>query len=292
MSALQVMIDGLFTAAELFVLLFVSPVAATERPPIEAASPRPAFATARDAHLLSSSFDVRLLGSLADVRVSQHFRNDSAEAVNLATRLPPVDENTDALRVHRHGRSVDLLQLESGCGGDSDDSDGDNGDVQATGAAGHVQLAVDESIADALQLAPGERASIELVATLPLSRVGMTYRIALPEHVAIETQALLVGQTDKRFLAHFLVVVPHRTARGTARLTLRPDRGAPETIELGELSAPSIAYVIPIANRVALQALAAGAIELETRTPDGIVWSTLATHLRTDSSVALAGTDE
>ena len=64
-----------------------------------------------------------------------------------------------------------------------------------------------------------------------------------------------------------------------------PDRGAPQTIELGVLSAPSVAYVIPLANRSALQALSAGAIELETRTPDGIMWSTLATHVRTDSSV-------
>ena len=291
MSALQVMIDGLFTAAELFVLLFVSPVAATERPRADPVAHPPAFAAAREAHLLSSSFDVRLLGSLADVRVSQHFRNDSAELINLATRLPAVDEHTDALRVHRQGRSVDLLQLESGCGGAGDGGDdgeegSDAGDTQSI--AGHVQLAFDESIADALQLAPGEKASIEWVSTLPLSRVGMTYRIALPEHAAIESQALLVDQSDRRFL----VVVPHRAVRGTARLTLRPDRGAPQTIELGVLSAPSVAYVIPIANRSALHALSAGAIELETRTPDGIVWSTLATHLRTDSSVTLAGTDE
>ncbi|MBC8119318.1 MAG: hypothetical protein H7X75_07080, partial [Burkholderiaceae bacterium] len=137
MSALQVMIDGALTAAELFVLLFVSPVAAAEGPRTEPALHRPAFTAAREAHLLSSSFDVRVLGSLADVRVSQHFRNDNPEPVNLATRLPPVDEHTDALRVHRHGRSVDLLQLESGCGdGDDDDRDGegegdDGADAQA-----------------------------------------------------------------------------------------------------------------------------------------------------------------
>jgi hypothetical protein len=50
-----------------------------------------------------------------------------------------------------------------------------------------------------------------------------------------------------------------------------------------------IAYVIPLANRAALQALAAGAIELETRTRDGIVWSTLPAQMRTDASLALAG---
>ena len=116
-------------------------------------------------HLLSTAFDVRLLGSLADVRVSQEFRNTSATTVTLARHLPSVDEHTDALRIHRKGRIVDLLQLGSGCGGDEES---DDEDLQAD-VAGHVQLAVDESIADALQLAPGETASIELIATQSLS---------------------------------------------------------------------------------------------------------------------------
>ena len=282
MSALQVLIDGFLTAAELVALLFVSPVSAMEQRRTERTSSPPAIERARDAHLLSSSFDVRLLGSLADMRVSQHFRNSGAETINLAGRLPSVDEHTDALRIHRKGRSVDLLQLDSGCGGD--DGSDDSEELQAS-SAGRVQLAVDESIADALQLAPGETASIELIATQLLSHSGATYRLALPQHVAVEAQALLVDQADVRFL----VVVPHRAARGTARLTLRPDRAAPETIELGVLSEPSIAYVVPLANRAALQALAAGAIELETRTRDGIVWSTLPAHVRTDSSLALVG---
>jgi hypothetical protein len=282
MSALQVLIDGFFTAAELVALLFVSPVSAMEQPRTELASSAQAIERARDAHLLSSSFDVRLLGSLADVRVSQHFRNSGAETINLAGRLPSVDEHTDALRIHRKGRIVDLLRLDSGCG--SDEESDENEELQAS-TFGRVQLAVDESIADALQLAPGETASIELIATQSLSHAGATYRLALPTHATVEAQALLVDQTDVRFL----VVVPHRAARGTARLTLRPDRAAPETIELGVLSEPSIAYVVPLANRAALQALAAGAIELETRTHDGIVWSTLPAHVRTDFSLALAG---
>ena len=87
----------------------------------------------------------------------------------------------------------------------------------------------------------------------------------------------------------FLVVVPHRSARGTARLTLRPDGAASETIELGVLSEPSVAHIVPLASRAALQALASGAIELETRTQDGIIWSTLPTHVRADASLALAG---
>ena len=282
MSALQVLIDGFLTAAELVALLFVSPVSAMDQPRTERGPVAPAIERVRDAHLLSSSFDVRLLGSLADVRVSQHYRNSGAETINLAGRLPSVDEHTDALLIHRKGRIVDLLRLDSGCGGD-DESD-DSEELQAS-TFGRLQLAVDESIADALQLAPGETASIELIATQSLARAGATYRLALPNDVAVEPQALLVDQTDMRFL----VVVPHRAARGTARLTLRPDRAAPETIELGMLSEPSIVYVVPLANRAALHALAAGAIELETRTNDGIVWATLPALVRPDSSLALAG---
>ena len=159
---------------------------------------------------------MRLLGSLADVRVVQDFRNISAETINLSGRLPAIDEHTDALRVHRRGRVVDLLQLGSGCGGDGES----DGEAMQADVTGHVQLAVDESIADALQLAPGEAALIELIATrrLSLSR-NVTYRLALPALAGIESQALLVDQGDTRFL----VVVPHRSARGSARLTLRPD---------------------------------------------------------------------
>lgn len=279
MPALQGLIDGFLTAAEVATLLFVAPVAATERSRIEPAPTAPAIERMRDLHLLSSSFDVRLLGSLADVRVSRLYRNNGAETINLAGRLPAVDEHTDALRIHRSGRSVDLLQLESGCGGD-DDSDED-AELQAS-LAGHVRLAVDESIADALQLAPGATAAIELIATHSLSRAGAVYRLALPDRAAVEPQALLVDQADVRFL----VVVPHRATRGVARLTLRPDQAASETIELGALNDSSTVYVVPLANRAALQALVTGAIELETRTTEGIVWSTLPPQLRTDATHA------
>ncbi len=122
MSALQVVIDGFLTAAELVALLFVSPVSAAEQPSVERIAERAGlYERARDSHLLSTAFDVRLLGSLADVRVSQQFRNTSAETINLAGRLPSVDEHTDALRIHRKGRIVDLLQLGSGCGGDEEE---------------------------------------------------------------------------------------------------------------------------------------------------------------------------
>ena len=280
MSALQVVIDGFFTAAELVALLFVAPASATEPVRAERASNASAFERVRDAHLMSSAFDVRLLGSLADVRLSQHFRNNGAETINLAGRLPAVDEHTDALRIHRNGRVIDLLQLGADFGGEEDD------EALQADVAGRAQLAVDESIADALQLAPGEIGSIELIATHLLSPAqnGATYRLALPVHAAIESQAVLVDQSDVRFL----VVVPHRAAGGTARLTLRPDGAASETIELGVVSTASAAYVIPLAGSSALQALAAGAIELETRTHEGIVWSTLPMHVRIESALTAA----
>ena len=282
MSAMQVVIDGFLTAAELVALLFASPVSAAEQPSVEHARSAPAYERARDLHLVSTAFDVRLLGSLADVRVIQEFRNSSAETINLSGRLPAADEHTDALRIHRKGRIFDLLQLGSGCGGDEES---DDEDLQAD-VTGHVQLAVDESIADALQLAPGETASVEMIATQSLSPShGATYRLVLPALAGVESQALLVDQADIRFL----VVVPHRSSRGTARLTLRPDGAVSETVDLGVLSEPSVAHIVPLASRAALQALASGAIELETRTQDGIIWSTLPTHVRADSSLALAG---
>ncbi len=72
--------------------------------------------------------------------------------------------------------------------------EGEDEDLQAD-VSGHVQLAVDESIADALQLAPGETVSIELIATKSLSRShGATYRLALPALAGVESQALLVDQ--------------------------------------------------------------------------------------------------
>ena len=284
MSVLQVVIDGFLTAAELVALLFVSPVSAAEQPSVEHTRSAPAYERTRELHLISTAFDVRLLGLLADVRVSQEFRNTGAKTVNLSGRLPAVDEHTDALRIHRKGRVFDLL-LDSGCGGKEEN---DDEDLQAD-VTGRVQLAVDESIADALQLAPGETASIEMIATQLLSPShGAMYRLALPALAGVESQALLVDQGDTRFL----VVVPHRSARGTTRLTLRPDGAASETIDLGVLSEPSVAHIVPLASRAALQALAAGAIELETRTQDGIVWSTLPTHVRNDASLALAGVNK
>src|SRR5688572_20323577 len=283
MPALQVAIDAFLTAAELFALLFVSPVSATEQPSLARTASAPAYERARALHLVSTSFDVRLLGSLADIRVSREFRNGTATTINLSGYLPVADEYTDALRIHRRGRVFDLLQLSSSCGGGEESDDED----QQADIGGHMQLAVDESIADALQLAPGETALVELIATQSLSpSPGAAYHLALPPLAGIESQALLVDQGDTQFV----VIVPHRLARSSARLTLRPNGAASESIELGALNDAAVAHIIPLASRAALQALASGAIEIETRTHDGVVWSTLPTQVRTDSSLALAAT--
>ena len=276
MPALQVAIDAFLTAAELVALLFVSPVSATERPGLVSTANAPAYERTREPHLVSTSFDVRLLGSLADIRLSREFRNTGASTVYLSSYLPAVDEHTDALRIHRKGRAVDLLQLGAECGGGIEDDD----DLQAD-VGGNVRLAVDESIADALQLAPGETASIELIATRPLSQSpGSVYRLALPALAGVDSQALLVDQGDTQFV----VIVPQRTASGTARVTLRPTDASSQSIDLGVLAEVSSAHVIKLPSREALQALAAGAIEIETRAPDGVIWSTLPMQVRTDAS--------
>lgn len=246
MSAAQVLTDGFLRAAEMLALLLVTPVAASESPTLH----------------------VRLNGTVADVRVAQTVRNDGAAPINLAARLPEIDEHTDALRIHRRDRVFDLLHVD-GCGNDLDED-------EALHVSGHARLAPDEAIADALQLGPGETALIETVTTQPLDRIGRVYRLTIPPRAATTSRALLVDQPD----AQFIVVIADRTARGTARLTLRPARGASEVIELGALSDEPIAYVIPLADRAALTALAAGAIEFEAHASNYVMWSTLPAHVR------------
>jgi hypothetical protein len=274
MSALQILREGLITAAEMAALAFVAPATASE--PMSEPAPEPSAAVVRTApparlrepHQIATALDLRLLGSLADVRISQVIRNDSDSILDLAALLPPVDDRTGALRIHRADGSVDLL--DAGCGDD---------EMDGMQTAGHAQLAADEAIADALRLPPGASAAIELIATLPLTRNGTHYRIALPEtNAGLAPQALLVDQGEARFL----VVTVHPGARGEARLTLRPAHGAAESIELGlldeRLRAANEAYVIPL-PRQALDALAGGAIEFESRDRDHRLWTTLPTRL-------------
>lgn len=273
MVALQILKEGLITAAELAALTFVAPATAAEAPVAVTVRPAPP-ARLRDVHQLASALDVRLLGSLADVRISQTVRNDGNSIADLASLLPTLDDRADALRIHRADGTIDLL--DAGCGGDETD---------APRPAGHARIAEDEAVADALRLPPGASAAIELIVTQPLTRSGKHYRIALPKtNASLSPQALLVDQGESRFL----VVIVHPGARGEARLTLRPAQGTAESIDLGvvdeRLRAANDAYVIPI-PRQAIDALAAGAVEFESRDRDHRLWTTLPTRL---SSGALA----
>ncbi|MDQ3215609.1 MAG: hypothetical protein M3P99_05960, partial [Pseudomonadota bacterium] len=159
MSALLLMLDGLLAAAELVALLFIPPALASEpgAVPVNRSAPADSFA---------SSLEVRLAGTAVNVRVNQHFRNRGRSQINLSANLPPADEYTQALNVHRRERSVNLLHVDGGCGTGPVD-----GASQGTGA-GHARLQLDEMIADALQLNPGDTASIEVVARIPVQRVG------------------------------------------------------------------------------------------------------------------------
>ncbi|MGH6609817.1 MAG: hypothetical protein ACRECQ_06150 [Burkholderiaceae bacterium] len=152
---------------------------------------------------------------------------------------------------------------DEGCGGESDDEE----DVYV---AGHARLALDEAIADA-------------AVTAPLIKAGAAHRLELPAHVATEPRALLVDQHDSQFV----LVMTGLVVRGAARLTLRFAEGSPQTIELGELGATPAAYVVPVADRTALAALARGAIELEAQAKDYVLWSTLPAQVRADASVAI-----
>jgi len=283
MSALLVMLDVLLAAAELVALLFIPPALASEpgAVPVNRSAPADSFA---------SSLEVRLAGTAVNVRVNQHFRNRGLSQINLSANLPPADEYTQALNIHRRERSVNLLHVDGGCSTEPFD-----GASQGTGA-GHARLQLDEMIADALQLNPGDTASIEVVARMPVQRVGKAFRFALPDGAAVPPQSHLIDQSD----AQFLLIVPHPEARGSARLILRPfyltgdaidsarHESASEVIELGELNATLSAYVIPLANRAQLEALEPGAIELETLTGETSVHATLTLLVRTEPSPTLA----
>lgn len=182
---------------------------------------------------------------------------------------------SEVFRLHRAERAVGLLAAGEGCGGGEGDA--------TILAAGHAELTADEAIADAWQLA-SDKAPIGTIARQPLgaAETGGLLRLALPAYLAAESHAILVDQHN----APLIVVIAGRAARGVAHLTLRPDGSAASKIELGQLADGGSAFVIPLANRAALVALVAGAIEFEARANDSVLWSTLPVELRTDASFA------
>lgn len=207
-------------------------------------------------HRLSTAVDVRLLGALADVRVTQRVRNDGSTAADLGSQLPVIDEQADAMCVVRGAHAVELV------------GSGDCGDVVA---AGHARLSEDEAIADALQLAPGADAFIEVIATRPLARSAGGYRVVLPLPVEADAPRIaLVDQGDSAFL----LVVPHRRA-SAATLVLRPASSASTVLHLGAVN-PRLALLIPLASRSQLDDLADGAIEFELTDGNASYWTTVA----------------
>jgi hypothetical protein len=263
MTVLHLMIDGALAAAELLALLVVPAATASEPAAIEA---RAALEEPVRLHRLSTTVDVRLLGSLADARVAQRVRNDGSTTADLAAHLPAVDERVDSLRVVRAGHAVDLL------------AGGDCGDAPASG---HARLSADEAIADALRLAPGTDAVIEVSAAQPLVRSGSAYRVSLPVAVDADSPgAALVDQGDSLFL----LVVPHRRAPRST-LVLRPASAASQVLQLGAVD-PRLAILIPLASRAQLDALADGAIELELEDERSTYWTTVA-PVRIDEGAAV-----
>lgn len=297
-SALHLIRDGAATAAELLALLFMAPLATASaaengpatRPPAAVIAPAdvemPVFATpvvdtptsgwraARELHAVGATLDVRLLGLLADVRVVQTVRNDSLKTVDLGARLTAADESYGRLSIARAGHRVALPPASV------DDCESDAEDPHA----GHVRLALDELLADLLHLAPGQRATIDIGSTRTLEPLGDAYRVELPATMApLEAQALLVEQVAGVTL---IVVAPAGTA-GLATLTLRPANLPARDIPLGQVSAGS-AIVVPLADTDALVQLARGAIELEYRNEEHVLWTTLPSTVRSDRPSTLA----
>lgn len=281
MSVLHLIRDGVSTAAELAVLLFLTPIGDATAEPIRSTPAAQVMDTKtrgnaaapelRPLHLVDAAFGMRLLGPLADVRVVQSLRNDGERAIDLGSQLPSAASDADSVSIRRDGRSLDLL-AGSSCGGDDDPN------------AGHVRAGIDEVIADLMQLPPGQRATIEITATEALQPAGLAWRIDLPATVVpIEAQALVVHQPD----GNYLVVVPPHGARGSATVTLRPADSPAKQWDLGPAHSGA-AYVIPIGDDRTLPGLAAGAAELELRSTHLVHWRTLPVSLRDGGHSTLA----
>jgi hypothetical protein len=288
MTALQLFRDGATTAAELIALLFAAPfataTAAEAGPPMKSpaaviqtavdATSTPAWLAARQLHVTGAALDVRLLGMLADVRVVQTVRNDTVQSVDLAAGLHATDDGIGRLSIARAGRSIELpADPGDDCGVDDDDPH-----------AGRARMALDETLADLLHLPPGQRATIEVGTTVTLERVGSAFRFSLPATIApLDAQALLIEQPS----GATLIVVAPAEAEGVASLTLRPARGPARDIPLGHTTAGS-AIVVPLADADALAQLAQGAIEIEFRTDDRVLWTTLPSTVRSATDATLA----
>lgn len=253
MSVLQMLTDGASHAARAAALLFTLPLAAHAGTP--AAEP--------DVRVVDAAFEVRVVGRFADLRVVEALRNHGAAAADLGGLVAGASESDAIARLAltRDGRTVDLLAPLGGCGDEEMEQ------------PSRAIAALDESIADVMQLAPGEQAELVIDAVAPLQAAGSAFRIALPASVAPLAPQARVADGD----ASAIVIVPPPFA-GEARVTLRPAGLPAQQIELGRIEAGS-ALIVPL-HGIAPSALAAGAIELEVIGDTQVVWTTLALPAR------------
>ena len=179
MSALHLLRDGAL-AAEFAALLFIAPIgtiAAEPALPTASVAPDAERATPSSRlqalHVTDAALELRLLGLLADVRVMQTVRNDTQNRVDLGAHLPAVTDSVDELAVIRDGRVTDLLDGSGSACGEDDDPD-----------AGRAQGDTDEARADALQLMPGQHATVAIAATETLEPSGDAFLVALPATIA------------------------------------------------------------------------------------------------------------
>lgn len=269
MTALNLLRDGLSTAAQLAALLFVAPIATAAAaesralPPAatieRAEAPARAAATPlRPLHLVEGAVEMRLLGLLADLRVVQTVQNEGARPVDLGAHLRAAGDSVDSISVVRDRHAVDVLAV-----GDCSGEDEPHG--------GHARAEVDERIAELMQLPPGQRATIAITATETLQPAGPAWRVALPATAApIRAQALLVSEPQ----GHYVLVVPPADLFGSVTVTLRPRAAPSQRLQFGTVDAGT-AFVIPVGSAQALAGLLAGAIELEIHGQDAVHWTTL-----------------
>jgi hypothetical protein len=278
MNLLPMLRDGAMLAAQLAALTLSLPAAAADGPAVDndvhARPPAAGLAapdlpqTPHSLHLMASAFEFRLLGTLADVRVAQTFRNAGATAVDLAARLPVAAAPIERLAVVRPEGSFELIDgLAGGCGDEAAESADDEP------LAGHADVTLDERAADALRLAPGDWARVEIAAVAAVDAGAALQRIELPPSLQpIEPHAQWIDSA----LGPRLLVVPPLMDAGLVTLTLRPaDRPAIQQV-LGNADGSPAAYLLaPMAIDAA--SLAGGAIEVEIATSTGTVWASLLT---------------
>jgi hypothetical protein len=254
MMVLHLMRDGALAAAELLVLLFATSGPAPEPPAPASRSIEQWVQLHR-----SAARDTRLLGAVAEVRsVSQlHNAGDPIGSHEVATR--ELDRAADAALVVRWSRVTEPGGAELAAA-----------DCHPDPQAGHVRLTEDEAVAAAMWTTPG---------------VEHPARAIAPDEADPAPTGWLIKQGDQAFL----LVAPN-VAATSAILALRPAAGSGAMFSLGAVERDTT-ILVPLANRQQLEALAAGAIELELLVDGTTLWTTVSAG-RADATMRLSATTE